>query len=75
MEYKFNEVFLDNAFVAKYLHTTPEVIEAIRNGVTAFSMERKPIYKDLFPFCGECKYALATTYKYCLNCGRKVKWE
>ena len=34
-----------------------------------------PIYKDCFPFCGNCKYALATTYQYCPKCGKEIKWD
>lgn len=25
--------------------------------------------------CGQCGFSLATQYKYCPNCGRKIKWE
>ena len=35
----------------------------------------EPIYKDVMPFCGNCKHAIAKTVNYCPKCGKAVKWE
>ena len=59
----------------KVINEQQRQIEEVEERIAIMTETTTPDYDGQNIYCNECRTLIASTDKFCRNCGREVKWE